>query len=106
LSTVSNLVSALLVTQLRQMSQPQQHPLYPPPYSTVKPPLNSSPVRSETDPIELLGQFFDWLANQPGFNSEQQRTILEPIKEKLIEDQWNIDALKTRKPNEGITIEI
>lgn len=81
-STVNNLVSTLLITQLRQMNQPLQ---YPPPYSG-DPPHNSSPLRSETDPVELLGQFFDWLADQPGFSSGQQRAILEPIREKLIED--------------------
>ena len=92
-STVGNLVSALLVTQLRQMNQPQQHPIYPPPYSTMESAPHSSPVWSETDPIELLGQFFDWLSDQPGFNSEKQRIMLETIKEKLMEGQWNIDSL-------------
>ena len=85
------------------MNQPQH---YPPPCSNFEPPYNSSPVRSETDPIELLGQFFDWLVNQPGFNSEQQRALLEPVKEKLMEDQWNIDSFKPRKQDEGITMEI
>jgi hypothetical protein len=103
-STVGNLVSALLVTQLRQMNQPQHYP--PLPCSNFEPPCNSSPVRLETDPIELLGQFFDWLVSQPGFNSKQQRVLLEPIKEKLMEDQWNIDSFKPRKLDEGITIEI
>jgi len=84
------------------MNQPPQ---YPPPYSS-DPPHNSSPVRSETDPVELLGQFFDWLADQSGFSSEQQRAILEPIREKLIEDQRTIDTLKTRRPNEGMTNDI
>lgn len=55
-----NLISAMLVNQLKAMNQPPQPPpLYPPPYSNVVPPQNSSPIRSETDPIKLLSQFFN-----------------------------------------------
>src|SRR5947207_5286516 len=97
-SAVHNLVLTLIVAQLRQMNQPLQCPV---PYSNVDPPYNS---RSETDPVKLLGQFFDWLADQQGFRSKQQRALLEPIKEKLMEDQWNIDTLKPRKPDDGMTL--
>ena len=58
------------------------------------------------DLVKLLGQFFDWLADQQGFRSKQQRALLEPIKEKLMEDQWNIDTLKPRKPDDGMTLDI
>ena len=32
--------------------------------------------------------------------------ILKPIKDKLIKEEWNIDALNTKKLDKGITSEI
>jgi hypothetical protein len=41
---------------------------------------------------------------QPGFNSNQQRKTLKLIKEKLMEDMWNIDTLKvSKREGEGMT---
>ena len=71
----------------------------------IEAPQNSSPVRSETDPVELLGQFFDWLANEPEFSSERQRASLEAVKDKLVEEEWNIESLKSKKPGEGMTLD-
>ena len=106
-SNINNLVAIILASQIKQMNQyPQPPPYYLPPYSNVAPLQNSSHVRSETDPIELLGQFFDWLVNEPGFNSERQRKILKPIKIKLMEEQWSIESLKSQKLGEGMTSEI
>lgn len=101
--SIDNLIKVLLVKELR--SQPQSQLIaYQSPYPTGEQPRNSSPVRSETDPVELLGIFFDWLMEQPGFNTHQQREILEPIKQKLMEDMWNIDTLKvSKKEGEGMT---
>jgi hypothetical protein len=108
-SNIHQLVSVIMAKELRTMNQishlsPQYVPLqYPPPYSNVEAPQNSSPVQSEPDPVELLSQFFEWLANQPEFSSERQRAILEPIKDKLVEEEWDIDSLKSQKPGEGMT---
>ena len=99
--SIDNLIKVLLVKELK--SQPQL-PVYHSPYPIGEQPRNSSPVRSETDPVELLGIFFDWLAEQPGFNSDQQRETLELIKRKLMEDMWNIDTLKvSKREGEGMT---
>lgn len=110
-SNIDQLVSVIMAKELRTMNQiphlsPQYVSLqYPPPYSNVEAPQNSSPVQSEPDPVELLSQFFEWLANQPDFSSERQRAILEPIKDKLVEEEWDIDSLKSQKPGEGMTSE-
>lgn len=111
--TFDNLLKALLFKELKSQPQPQpQLPMYPPhyppyPYPTVDQPQNSSPVRSETDPVELLGFFFKWLADQPGFNNEQQREILKSIKIRLMDEMWNIDTLKaSKREGEGMTNEL
>ena len=108
-SNIDRLVSVMMARELRTMNQiphlsPQYVPLqYPPPYSNVEAPQNSSLVQSEPDPVELLSRFFEWLANQPEFNSKRQRAILKPIKAKLVEEEWDIDSLKSLKPGEGMT---
>ena len=56
------------------------------------------------DPVKLLSQFFDWLANKPEFNSERQRASLKAVKDKLVKKEWNIDSLKSKKPSKGMTL--
>ena len=104
-SHLEKLTSVILVKELKSIGQNPYLPQYPPPYSNVKAPQNSSPVQSKTDPVKLLSQFFKWLANQPKFNSKRQRAILEPIKDKLVEEEWNINLLKSQKLGKGITSE-
>ena len=69
---LKQLVSISIVNQVQSMGQ---NPYLPHQYSTpslnIEAPQNLSPVRSETDPVELLSQFFDWLANKPEFSSEK-----------------------------------
>jgi hypothetical protein len=103
-SSIDNIIKFLLVRKLR--SQPQQ-PAHSSHYPLPNQLYNSSPVRSDTDAVELLGVFFDWLAEQPGFSSEQQRKVLKPIKEKLMKEMWSVNTLKSSKrEGESITNEI
>jgi len=104
---LKQLVSVSLIRELRAMGQTPHLPhQYPTLYSNIEAPQNLSPIRSETDPIELLSQFFEWLPTEPEFSSEKQRAILEPIKDKLVEQEWNIDRLKSQKPGEGMTLDL
>ena len=101
---LKQLVSISIVNQVQSMGQ---NPHLPHQYSTpslnIEAPQNSSPVRSETDPVELLSQFFDWLANEPDFSSKKQRVTLGQIKDKLIKKKQNIKLLKLKTLSEGIT---
>ena len=58
----------------------------------------------ETDPVKLLSQFFNWLANKLEFSSKRQRASLEAVKDKLVEEEWNTNSLKSKKPGKGITL--
>ena len=86
---------------MRRLDQ-QQH-TQPSPPSGVEPPTRSSPVRSETDHCEILSQFFDWLMAQPSHSNERQRQILESIRHTLVEEDWDIDKIRSSK---DMTIEI
>jgi hypothetical protein len=33
--------------------------------------------------------------SQPGYDSEQQRQILEPIRDTLVDEDWDLDTLKS-----------
>jgi len=102
--SIDNLIKFLLVKELKSQPQQAAPSLY---YSAPNQPQISSPVRSETDPVELLGLFFDWLIEQPEFSNAKQREILKPIKEKLMEEMWNIDTLKaSNREGEGMTNKI
>ena len=59
----------------------------------------------ETDPVKLLSQFFNWLANKLEFSSKRQRASLEAVKDKLVEEEWNINLLKLKKPGKGIILD-
>ncbi|KAI9760555.1 MAG: hypothetical protein M1840_002393 [Geoglossum simile] len=61
---------------------------YPPPYA---PPVPSSPIRSSSDLSEVLIQFFDWLITK---SNTQQMEILDNIKNKLLDKDWNLDTLR------------
>ena len=75
---LKHLISILIVNYVQSMGQ---NPHLPYQYSmlflNVKVPQNLSPVRSETDPVKILSQFFNWLANKPGFSSKKQRATLK-----------------------------
>ncbi|KAF2841094.1 hypothetical protein M501DRAFT_1013911 [Patellaria atrata CBS 101060] len=107
-SQINQLLQVLLVSQIRQMAPPEAPPpvpLFPPQKTQLSPapPPNSSPISSDTDPVELLAEFFEWLKLQPGFNTQQQVNILEETKVKMVEEQWSLDSLKLGKPDEGIS---
>ncbi|KAF2839857.1 hypothetical protein M501DRAFT_1057181 [Patellaria atrata CBS 101060] len=104
----SQIKQVLLVSQIRRMAPPEVPPpvpLFPPQKTQLShaPPPNSSPLSADTDPVELLAEFFECLKLQPGFNTQQQVNILEETKVKMVEEQWSLDSLKPRKPDEGIS---
>ena len=70
--STNDLFKAFMASHSRPANYPPPQPYYPypPPYVGVEPPQNSSPIRSETDPIKLLSQFFKWLAHELGFCSK------------------------------------
>src|SRR5207237_877388 len=57
----------------------------------IKPPL----LQSESDYYTILSQFFDWLMTQPGYTSERQNEILQPIKNILLAEDWDINGIKS-----------
>ena len=96
------LVQLLTVRELQAVRRDQQNQpqLFPPSTESLQ---TSSPIRSDTDHSEILSQFFVWLMAQPGYDSERQRQILEPIRDALVDDDWDLDTLKS--PDQ-MTIEI
>ena len=66
-------------------------------------PLNLSPIRMQKDPQDLLTEFFDWLMKQPGYNTEKKIELYTNIKNTLIEEEWEIDALRERRDGKGMT---
>ena len=60
-------------------------------------------MRSEIDHCEILLEFFNWLIAQLNYSSERQKSILQPIKYTLMEDDWDINKIKSPK---DIMIEI
>lgn len=100
LITVRELQAIRRLDYQQQLGQPLPHPLPP---SSIEPPPNSSPVRSETDHCEILSQFFNWLMAQPSHSSERQKSILQPIKHTLMADDWDINRIRSPK---DITIEL
>ncbi|KAI9769798.1 MAG: hypothetical protein M1840_003792 [Geoglossum simile] len=108
-STTNQLLQTLIAAQTQQLTQnlcgnrsslPATLPPYPPPYS---PPVPSSPVRSNSDPSEVLSQFFDWLIVK---SSVQQIELLEGIKNKLLDEDWNLDTLRDERKGGAMTIRI
>jgi hypothetical protein len=67
------------------------------------PPAPSSPIRSETDPSELLAQFFDWFILR---SNQQQKEALENIRTKLLDEDWNLDTLREERKGGAMTIAI
>jgi hypothetical protein len=88
------LVQLLAVRELQAVRRDQQNQpqLFPPSTESLQ---TSSPIRSDTDHSEILSQFFVWLMSQPGYDSEQQRRILEPIRDTLVDEDWDLDTLKS-----------
>ena len=84
---------------------PPSYPIYHSPYTPLAytvpqqsaPP--SSPIQSDTDGSELLGSFFDWLIDQPGFGRHSKEMLMQ-IKHQLVEDLWDIDSLREQWPGE------
>jgi hypothetical protein len=96
------LVQLLTVRELQAVRRDQQNQpqLFPPSTESLQ---TSSPIRSDTDHSEILSQFFVWLMAQPGYDSERQRQILESIRDTLVDEDWDLDTLKS--PDQ-MTIEI
>jgi hypothetical protein len=101
-STTDQLIQTFLVTQIQQLAQQQsslQHtlPMHPPP------PPPSSPIRSDTDPSELLSQFFDWFILRSNI---QQKETLENIRSKLLDEDWNLETLREERKGGAMTVAI
>jgi hypothetical protein len=103
-STTDQLIQTFLVTQIQQLAQQQsstlQHTL------PIRPPLSlapSSPIWSDSDPSELLAQFFDWFILHFG---RQQKEALENIQSKLLDEDWNLETLRNERKGGAMTVAI
>jgi len=59
---------------------------------------SSSPVRdvspeSLSDPVDVMSDFFDWLADKPAWRKKERTTTLKGMKEMFIELQYTLDGL-------------
>jgi hypothetical protein len=105
-STTDQLIQTFLVTQICQLTQQQQPSELP--YTlpmSIYPPLlaPSSPVWSDSDPSEILAQFFDWFIQR---SSEQQREMLGDIRQKLLDEDWNLETLCDKRKGGAMTVAI
>ncbi|KAI9768072.1 MAG: hypothetical protein M1840_005106 [Geoglossum simile] len=73
---------------------------YPPPYT---PPVPSSPICSSSDPNEVLAQFFNWLTVESNI---KQMELLENVKNKLLDEDWNLDTLRDERKGGAMTTAI
>ncbi|KAI9765687.1 MAG: hypothetical protein M1840_007245 [Geoglossum simile] len=108
-STTTQLLQTLIPAQTQQLAQnlysngsnstavPSP---YPPPYT---PPIPSSPIHLNSDPSEILSQFFDWLTAKP---NALQADLLESIKNKLLNEDWSLDALHDERRGGAMTYTI
>ncbi|KAI9766235.1 MAG: hypothetical protein M1840_006649 [Geoglossum simile] len=101
-STTTQLLQILIAAQTQQLAQNLYSngsnstavpSLYPPPYT---PPIPSSPIRLNSDLSEILSQFFDWLTVKPN----------APIKNKLLNEDWSLDALRDERRGGAMTYTI
>ena len=100
---LKQLVLISIINQVQFIGQNPHLPYqYSTPSSNIEAPQNLSPVWSEIDPVELLSQFFNWLANKLNFSNKKQRVTLGQIKDKLVEEKWNIKSLKLKTLGEGM----
>lgn len=108
-STTTQLLQTLIAAQTQQLAQnlysngpnlPITPSPYPPPYAL---PMPSSPIRSNSDPGEVLAQFFDWLIAK---SSAQQLELLESVKNKLLDEDWNLDTLRDERKGGAMTATI
>ncbi|KAI9770770.1 MAG: hypothetical protein M1840_003020 [Geoglossum simile] len=107
-STMNQLLQTLIATQTQHLAQNLYRGLHnlstsssnPPPYAPLVP---SSPVHSNSDPSEILTQFFDWLICR---SSEQQKESLEYIKSRLLDEDWNLDTLHNERKGGAMTMAI
>jgi hypothetical protein len=104
-STTDQLIQTFLVTQIRQLAQQQPSEL---PYALPTPiypplPAPSSPVQSDSDPSEILAQFFDWFIQR---SSVQQREALGDIQRKLLNEDWNLETLRDERKGGAMTVAI
>ena len=103
-STTEQLMQTFLVTQIQQLAQQQQSstllhslPIRPPQFAP------SSPIQSDSDPSELLAQFFDWFILR---SSIQQKEALENIRSKLLDEDWNLETLRDERKGGAMTVAI
>jgi hypothetical protein len=87
-STTDQLIQTLL---LREINQQSSHQLQ---HQSQHGTLNSSPLRTSKDPMEVLTEFFNFVRSRPGWKSERQIELLETIESRILEDGWDIDRLK------------
>jgi hypothetical protein len=93
----------LKISMVNMMNQqtPRQSPTGSPSTTSVVPLVApSSPIRSSIDPEEVLHQFFEWYIEH---HAPQQRTTMEAICTRLIEEDWTLDSLRTEAKGGAIT---
>jgi hypothetical protein len=102
-SLTDQLIQTFLVTQIQQITQQQsstsQHSL---PMHSL-PPAPSSPIQSDSDPSDILAQFFDWLILR---SSKQRRVVLKDIQSKLLDEDWNLETLRDDHKGRAMTTAI
>jgi len=59
---------------------------------------SSSPVRdvspeSLSDPVDVMSDFFDWLADKPAWRKKERATTLKGMREMFVELQYTLDGL-------------
>ncbi|KAI9765482.1 MAG: hypothetical protein M1840_007308 [Geoglossum simile] len=105
-STTNQLLQILIAAQVQHLPQnlysnrsnsPATPPPCPLPYT---PPVPSSPIRSSSDPNEVLTQFFDWLTAK---SNASQAELLESVKNKLLDEDWSLDALRDERRGGAMT---
>ncbi|KAI9762489.1 MAG: hypothetical protein M1840_001249, partial [Geoglossum simile] len=123
-STTNQLLQTLITAQTQHLAQNlygglhslSAPPSNPPPSLLLGPPPNpllyalpyalpapSSPIYSNSDPSKILAQFFDWLIYR---SNEQQRELLEYIKDRLLDKDWNLDTLHNEHKGGVMTMAI
>lgn len=103
-SATSTLLNTLLFSHLTQMNRQSLATPGPLPEHSAAP--NSSPIRTRSDPQDLLAEFFEWLMKQPGYNTERKIEHYTKIKNMLVDEEWELDTLRERKDGKGMTEDI
>lgn len=108
-TVTASLINVLLAAQIRHLEPPPSytHPSASRPIQDITP-MNqlfspSSPIQTSVDPQIILEEFFDWLLQQQGNDSQRKQDILQRVKLQLVEDEWEVDTLRERRDGKGMT---